>query len=64
MFQRLYETQLDDLAPIHVLYDLCLSVNPIAFILVLPLLFLCLSIKEINVFIYPLPVQFYYPFYF
>jgi 4-amino-4-deoxy-L-arabinose transferase-like glycosyltransferase len=38
MFHRLYETQLDDLAPIHVLRDLVLSVNPIAFILMLPVL--------------------------
>jgi hypothetical protein len=36
MFHRLYETQLDDLAPMHVLRDLFLSVNPIAFILMLP----------------------------
>src|SRR3984957_4335295 len=36
MFHRLYETQLDDLAPTHVLRDLVLSVNPIAFFLMLP----------------------------
>jgi hypothetical protein len=36
MFHRLYETQLDDLSPSHVLRDLFLFVNPIAFILMLP----------------------------
>src|ERR1700722_7603188 len=35
MFHRLYETQLDDLTPLHVLRDLILSVNPFAFILIL-----------------------------
>jgi hypothetical protein len=38
MFHRLYKTQLDDLASIHVLRDLFLSVNPIAFIRMLPAL--------------------------
>jgi len=38
MFHRLYETQLDDLAPMHLLHDLFLSVNPIVFILMLPAL--------------------------
>jgi hypothetical protein len=36
MFHRLYETQLNDLVPTHVLGDLFSFVNPIAFILMLP----------------------------
>ncbi|HEY1871342.1 MAG TPA: hypothetical protein VGG71_09800, partial [Chitinophagaceae bacterium] len=36
MFHRLYETQLDDLRPLHVMLDLFLSVNLIAFVLMLP----------------------------
>jgi len=36
MFHRLYETQLDALAPTHIIRDLILSVNPVAFLLMLP----------------------------
>lgn len=36
MFQRLYETQLDNLTFLEVLHNLFLSINPIAFILILP----------------------------
>lgn len=36
MFHRLYETQLDDVTPLHILHDLVLAINPIAFILILP----------------------------
>lgn len=36
MFHRLYQTQLDHLTPLQVLHNLFLSVNPIAFLLMLP----------------------------
>jgi dolichyl-phosphate-mannose-protein mannosyltransferase len=49
MFHRLYETQLDNLTPFHVLRDLFLSVNPIAFILMLPaLVFMFVDKKNKN----------------
>jgi dolichyl-phosphate-mannose-protein mannosyltransferase len=49
MFHRLYETQLDDLSPLHVLRDLFLYVNPIAFILMLPaLVYMFVDKKNIN----------------
>jgi hypothetical protein len=38
MIRRLYETQLNHLTSLHILLDLFLSVNPIAFILILPAL--------------------------
>lgn len=46
MFHRLYETQLDDGTPLHVLQDLFLSVNPIVFILMLPALVFMFTDKE------------------
>jgi hypothetical protein len=49
MFHRLYKTQLDDLNPLHVLLDLFLFVNPIAFILMLPaLVYMFVDRKNIN----------------
>jgi len=38
MFHRLYQTQLDNVTPLSVIRDIFLSVNPIAFILILPAL--------------------------
>lgn len=38
MYHRLYETQLNDLTPLHILHDLFLAVNPIVFLLILPAL--------------------------
>jgi hypothetical protein len=46
MFHRLYETQLDDLTRLHILRDLFLSVNPVAFILILPALAFMLADRE------------------
>lgn len=46
MFHRLYETQLDEVTPLHVLHDLFLSVNPVVFILMLPALVFMLTDKE------------------
>lgn len=46
MFGRLYETQLDEVTPLHLLYDLFLSVNPIAFVIILPALIFMFADKK------------------
>ncbi len=46
MFHRLYQTQLDEVTPLHILHDLFLSVNPVAFILILPALVFMFADKE------------------
>jgi hypothetical protein len=46
MFHRLYETQLDNLTPFHQLLFLLFSVNPVAFILILPALVFMFANKE------------------
>ncbi len=46
MFHRLYETQLNDETPLHILLDLFLSVNPIVFIRILPALHFMFADKE------------------
>lgn len=46
MFHRLYETQLDDITPLHILRDLFLAVNPVVFILILPVLVFMFADKK------------------
>lgn len=46
MFHRLYKTQLDEVTTLHILHDLFLSVNPIAFILILPALVFMFADKK------------------
>lgn len=51
MFHRLYETQLDDVTPLHILRDLFLLVNPVAFMVILPaLVFMFADRKNKNVY--------------
>lgn len=47
MFHRLYETQLNELTPLHLLHDLFLAVNPIACLMMLPA-FIFMFINKTN----------------